>query len=382
MKIAILGPYPLDTQRLGGVEVAIVYAQRELLKFPKLSVHIITCKQELARPKVVEQERLRITYLPRGRWGRITGHRREVRAMLAALEEIRPDVVHAHGSGLYAGAALAGRFPAVITVHGIVSQEAKLLEGWGNKLRAWFDVAYERAVVRRARHLILITPYVEQVLAGLFHGRSYLVENACDERFFALRREPVPGRLLFAGPVIPRKGVLPLLKALRPVRERFPEAHLHIAGATTADPAYFHACEVYIQQEGLGEAVTFLGHLAQEQVLREYATCVALVLPSFQETAPMVIEQAMAAGVPSVATRAGGVPWMLADGLTGLTLPVPASLEGDPQALAEALSRLLADPAQAQKMGAQAKEEAERRFRPEVAARRTLEVYQQVMANP
>ena len=379
MKIAILGPYPLDTERLGGVEVAIVYVQRELLRMPDTELYIITCKQELSRPKVIEQDGLTVTYLPRGRLGRVTWHRQEVRAILSVLRGIKPDIIHAHGSGLYAGAALASGYPAVVTVHGIASQEAKLLVGWKNKLRGFLDSQYERSVMRRAAHLMLITPYVEQVFGGVFSGRSYLVENACDERFFEIARNPVPGRIFFAGPVIPRKGVLPLLKALRLVREQIQEAHLHVAGSTSVRPDYAQTCQAYVGERGLAGATVFLGHLAQEQVLEEYARCAVLVLPSFQETAPMVIEQAMAAGVPSVAIRAGGVPWMVEDGVTGLTLPIPGSAEGDPQALADALLQVLQAPEEADRMGQRAEQEAQKRFRPQAVARRTIEVYRQVI---
>jgi len=387
MRVAILGQYPLDTGRLGGVEVAIVYVQRELLRLADAEVHIVTCKEELSTPKVVEQGRLTVTYLPRGRFGRLTRHRREIQEILGVLHRFEPDIVHAHGSGLYAGAALASPYPAVITVHGIISQEARLLSGIRSRLRGLLDTQYERAVIRRARHLMLITPYVAQAFAGIFRGKSYLVENACDERFFSLERKPMPGRILFAGPVIPRKGVLPLLKALRLVRGQLPMAHLRVAGPTmilgtkshTGRPDYYSSCESYVREHGLSDAVSFLGHLTQEQVLDEYAHCAAFVLPSFQETAPMVVEQAMAAGVPSVATRAGGVPWMLEEGATGLTLPVPDSPEGDPQALAQALLRLLSDPEMAGRMGQRAREVARPRFWPETVARRTLEVYRHVI---
>ncbi|MBN1400905.1 MAG: glycosyltransferase, partial [Anaerolineae bacterium] len=181
MRVAILGPYPLDTQRLSGVEVAIVYVQRELQKLSDVELHIVTCSQTLEEPRTVESERLKVTYLPRGRLGRLTMHRREIMAMQRLLREIEPDIVHAHSSGLYAGAALASPYPAVVTVHGIVSQEAKLLTGLGNRARGWIDARYERYLMRRTQHLMLITPYVAQVFAGVFSGQSYLVENACDE---------------------------------------------------------------------------------------------------------------------------------------------------------------------------------------------------------
>lgn len=380
MKVAILGRYPLDTQRLGGgVEAAIIYAQRELLKLPNVELHFITCTERLSQVKRAEGEGFTITYLPRRRYGRITGHRAEVRAMISVLGEIKPDVVHAHSAGLYAGAALASGYPTVVTVHGIFWRESKLLTGWPARLRGFLDSQYERSIIRRAQHLITITPYVEKAFEGVFSGNSYLVENACDARFFDIVRQPVLGRLLFAGYVVPRKGVLPLIRALRLVRDQIPEAHLRIAGSLAINPAYAQACQRCVRELDLEDSVAFLGQLPQGQMLQEYASCTAFVLPSFQETAPVAIEQAMAAGVPSVATRAGGIPWMLEDGVTGLTLPLPRFPEGDPVALSQALLRLLRDTGGAGRMGRRAKDEADRRFRAEIVARRTWEVYQQVI---
>ena len=379
MRVAIVGPYPIDTQKLVGIEVAIVYLQQHLLQMPDVELHVLTCKEELAEPREMRQERLTVTYLPRGRWGRITWHRREVQAMLSKLREIEPDVVHSHGTGLYAGAALASPYPAIVTVHAIARHEARLVNTLSGKLRGSLDAAYESYVMRRAKHLMAISPYVERVFAREFSGRSYLVENACDESFFAVQRQPVTGRILMAGPVKVRKGILPLLKAMRLVLQEAPEAHLRIAGSTTIEAEYAQACQAYVREAGLGDAVTFLGHLPQEQVLEEYARCAMVVLPSFEETAPMVIEQAMVVGAPSVSTLAGGVPWMLEEGVTGLTLPVPPTLEGDPPALAAALLRLLRNPQEAEQMGRRAKEVAEKLFRAKHIAQQTYEVYQQVI---
>ena len=94
----------------------------------------------------------------------------------------------------------------------------------------------------------------------------------------------------------------------------------------------------------------------------------------------MVIEQSMAVGMPSIATRAGGVPWVLEDGVTGWTLPVPGSTEGDHQALAQAILCVLQDPDGAREMGARARAEAEARFLPAAVANKTIEVYERVIA--
>jgi glycosyltransferase involved in cell wall biosynthesis len=384
MRVAMLGPYPLDDQRLmGGVEAAMVHLSRELAKRPDVDLHIVTCSQKVPEPQTTQREGFTVIRLPRGRMGRVTWHLRETKAFNAILRNLEPDVVHAHTSGLYAGAALASPYPAVITVHGIVAEEAKLLTGWRDELRGFLDTQYERWVIRRAKHLIAITPYVRDVFDGVFDGRSYLVENPCDERFFAVGRDPVPGTILFTGVVIPRKGVLPLLKAFRLLRQRttpdLSATQLRIAGSTQVHPEYYAACRDYVRENDLEEAVTFLGHLAPERVLEEYARCATLVLPAFQETAPIVVAEAMAAGVPLVATRAGGVPWMVEDGVTGVTLPLPSLPEGDHQTLARALAQVFHDPVEARAMGRRAQAEARKRFHPRTVACRTYEVYEQVI---
>lgn len=375
MNVAVLGPYPKDTGSLVGVESAIVYALRALVNVPGLTLHVITCRPDCRELRTVAQEGLQVTYMPRSPLGRVTWHSREVRQIQRVLRDVRPDVVHAHGTGLYAGAAVASSYPAVVTVHALASREARLLRSPAERLRGVLDSMYERAVMRRASHLIAISPYVQQALGDVFHGKSYLVENACDDSFFAIQRQPEPGRILMAGPVKVRKGILPLLRAFRLVLDQEPWARLRIAGSTTVEPEYAGLCQAYVRDAGLEGNVAFLGQLSEGDVLHEYAHCAALVLPSFEEVAPLVIEQAMAAGVPVVATRAGGIPWMLRDGETGLTLPVPPTLQGEPHALADALLRVLQSPEQASLLGLRAKAEAEARFRPRHIAQQTYDVY-------
>jgi glycosyltransferase involved in cell wall biosynthesis len=382
MRVAVLGQYPLDPQQLaGGVEAAIAYAHAELAALPDLELHYLACHPSVSEPRHLTVHDTPITFLPRGRLGRITWHAAEVAALRRELRALAPDLVHAHGTGLYAGAALASGFPAVITAHGIVAEEARLLTDRRAQLRALLDSAYERQVVRRARHLIVISPYVQQVFQRLFRGQAYLVENPCDSRFFAVQREPVRGRILFAGSVIQRKGLLPLVRAFQRVHQQMPEAELLVAGSLTVEADYARACQDAARAllPAHGNAVRFLGALSREQMAHEYAACALTVLPSFQETAPVAIEEAMAAGVPVVATRVGGIPWMIADGITGRLVPAPLVAGGDPEGLADVLLQVLHDPGAAE-LGQRARSTALERFRADNVARRTRQVYDQVLS--
>jgi glycosyltransferase involved in cell wall biosynthesis len=364
----------MDISRLGGVEVAIVYLMDTLRSVGVDDLHIISCRTELQRAQTTTIGHATVHYLPRRHQGRLTWHVREVGRMNALVREIKPDIVHGHSTGLYAGAALNSGFPNVITAHGIVAREVALYQGLGMRLRGQIDVLYERYCLGKARDIIAISPYVQDVFRPLTRARFHLIENAVDRRFFAIVPRPDPGRILYAGAVIERKGLIPLVKALAVVAQSQPTVELRIAGGTP-DLRYYQALTEAADALGVRKNINFLGLLDQERLLDEYARCAVFVLPSFQETAPMAVQQALAAAVPVVATPAGGVPALVAEGQTGLLAPV-----GNSTALAAALLRLLEDTPLRVAMAQRARSAALERFLPDVVARKTRAVYDAVLA--
>lgn len=375
MRVAILGQFPRDLTRLGGVEVAIVYLMDTLYSVGVDELHIITCRTELPTEETVAIGRTIVHYLPRHNQGRLTWHLRETTRMQRLVRGLQPDIVHGHSTGLYAGAALGSGFPHVITAHGIVAREVALYRGRALRLRGLIDVLYERRCLAKARDMIAISPYVQDVFRPLTRARFYLVENAVDHSFFAISPQPEAGRILFAGAVIERKGLLPLVQALAIVRKTYPGATLRIAGSTATDVVYYRSLVQTAKEAGVLNSISFLGQLSQESLLEEYRRCALFVLPSFQETAPMAVQQALAAAVPVVATPAGGVPALVHDGVTGLLPPA-----GDSKALAAALLRLLTDEALRSTMAAQARSYAAERFLPDVVAHKTKAVYDEILA--
>jgi len=121
-------------------------------------------------------------------------------------------------------------------------------------------------------------------------------------------------------------------------------------------------------------SVQFVGSISQDRLYEEMSRCSILCLPSLAESAPMVIAQAMAAGKPVVATRVGGVPDMVEDGVTGLLCD-----PGNSEQLADGLVALLKDPELRRRMGQQAHQLAEKRYRANRVAQATLEAYRSVL---
>lgn len=381
IRIAMLGQYPLDETRiLGGIEAVMVPLLRALARLDDVELHVVTCLPWVQEHQDNTQAGLPLHVLRRRRLGRVTWHARDVASIQRTVRALSPDVVHAQGLGIYAAAATALPYPHVVTAHGLFFREAEFAQGLAGRWRGFMDSAYERRCLARTRNLIAISPYVEQELLHRqpesFAGRVFPIENPVDEIFFSVGDEAQePATVLYAGRVIPRKGLLNLLQALVGVRRAVPEVCLRVAGEVESQSQYVAACRRFIAQHGLESAVTFLGSLSLEQMAHEYERCALLVLPSKQETAPVVIAEAMAAGRAVVATRACGMPYMVEDGQSGFL----AGFD-DAASWERALTTLLASSALRRSMGECGRELARARFHPDTVARATRAVYKVLSA--
>ncbi|MGZ8693912.1 MAG: glycosyltransferase family 4 protein [Gaiellaceae bacterium] len=247
--------------------------------------------------------------------------------------------------------------------------------------------------------------------ADLVLGCSEHVTRQVRERFPGVRAEtcyngvdvdrfrPGPARpqrtIVFAGRLAPDKGVHVLCDAFRLVRRTLPDARLELVGpeapvpremqvALSDDPlvqgleVFYDSSYVAALRERLGgdvEAVAFRGAVAAADMPAAYTRGTVGVLPSLEEAFGLPLVEAMACGLPTVATRVGGMPELLVDGETGLLVP-PA----DADALAEALVRLLEDAPLAERLGAAGRARAVEGFSWDVVAEQTLALLRPLLA--
>jgi N-acetyl-alpha-D-glucosaminyl L-malate synthase BshA len=135
------------------------------------------------------------------------------------------------------------------------------------------------------------------------------------------------------------------------------------------------ACRRLVVELGLERRVRFLGE--RDALPELLAPADVFVLASDQESFGLSALEAMACGVPVVATRVGGVPEVVQDGLTGFLAPVD-----DPAAFAERLATLLSDRARSRAMGREARRDVEERFDRGKIVGRYEELYRRVLARP
>ncbi|MFI7673849.1 glycosyltransferase family 4 protein [Actinophytocola sp. NPDC049390] len=305
------------------------------------------------------------------------GDLRAARAARAAVRTWRPDVVHAQDrrAGLVS-ARLRGGCPVVHTYHGVPDD---LTEPW---FRGSPDApgpsTYSRAVL--AADALLARTVTRTVVPsqamGEFLSRRLRVPADrlahIDNAVHLPDVRPPAGsvrRLLFAGLLVARKGLLHLLDALAVPGVMPPDAMLTVAG----DGPQRDEAERSARRPELAGRVRFLGFRTDvPALLREHD---ALVLPSTMEQQPLVVAQAMAAGKPVVATDTGGVADMLHVPGTVSRLARP----GDVAGLAARLRELFADPDPARTGGLLAAR-ARERFAPETAARHHLRLYRELLS--
>jgi glycosyltransferase involved in cell wall biosynthesis len=180
------------------------------------------------------------------------------------------------------------------------------------------------------------------VTGGLDPGP--VMEEAAEEPYF-----------LFVGRLRIRKGVEVLLEALKGL----PECRLLIAG----DGEHRTALERRAAELELGAAVRFLGRCEAARVRGLLRRARALVVPSIYEGMPLVVLEAMEAGVPVIASAVSGIPEVVEDGGTGWLVPPE-----EPEVLADALAEAWSDPAEAARRGAAGRRRIDEQFRPAHAA--------------
>ena len=370
-RVVIMSDYPPDFISFsGGVETATAGLLEGLREHQgEFEFHVISVAKELAQDQHLQRDGFYLHFLSLSQpWMRPRLPYRVAR-IIRELKRISPDLVHCQGTTDTALAAIWTGSLRLITIHGIRRQEANKRIGW-ERWSARADALIEPYIHRHFQDFICISGYAQQV-AGI-RKRTYLIPNAVRAVFFDVQRATSPQqmRLLFAGLLSPLKRPMDLIQAHRVLRKQFPSLETIFCG----EPENQHYARMLWAQASDG--IEFIGHLDRDGLIRELSRATALVLPSAQENAPLVVAEAMAAGVPVVATTVGGIPEMLKNGTAGALYEV-----GDIEKLTTILRGVLADPVCRMNLARAARSEAQSHYAPNQVACQTVRVYRQMLSD-
>src|SRR5262249_31880734 len=257
---------------------------------------------------------------------------------------VRPDAVV--GFDLDGLLLAAGGVPSFAWLRGLRSDQARVERGVP-KLRLALESRFEKYRARTADGVLTSSAYSAGVIErdyGVGPDRIRVVPEGIELSRWRAALEPAPGLprdppgILCVAHLYPRKDVATLLEAMARLRN---PAVLRVIGAGPE----LERLKRLADRLGLGERAEFAGHVPFARLAAEYRRAAIFCLPSLQEGFGSVFLEAMAAGVPVVAARAGAAPEVL--GGSGALVP-----PGDPGALASALDTLLEDPVKRSAMAA------------------------------
>lgn len=296
------------------------------------------------------------------------------------------DLIHDNqclGTGL--GRLVDDGWPVLATIHHpiTVDRELELAKAVSPKrrltLRRWYGfLGMQMKVARRIERVVTVSSSSKRDInaqMGLPLERMHVVPVGVDhERFRPLAHVArIRGRLMTtASADVPMKGLVPLLEAVAKLRTERDDVHLVVVGK----PRDGSTIPAVIDRLGLGGHVQFVSGVSDERIVELYAEAEIAVVPSLYEGFSLPAVEAMASGVPLVATTGGALPEVVGTtGETGLLVE-----PDDPGALAAAIADLLDDPALRSRLAAAGRERVLSRFTWRACAEGTAEQYRAYLA--
>ena len=300
-----------------------------------------------------------------------------IRALSRILNREKPHIVHTHGSfsGRIAAKLTGSRI--VYTRHSAFPVSPRLRSGALHYLNGWVNGFFADVVIAvspAARENLIESGLSPRIIRLVGNGVSPL-SPATPERSAALRASlNIPEGCFLAGypaRLEDYKGHDLLLEAAENLKQEGRNFRILIAGKGSQEQALREQAAAM----GLADRVQFLGFVEDMAGFLSILD-VQLNCSTQSEACSLSIIEGMSLGLPTVASRCSGNPWLVEDGVTGLLFE-----NNSAAALTKALAALMDDPAAVQRMGHAAREAYETRFTGEIFAANLEQVYQEILKN-
>ncbi|HHJ39298.1 MAG: hypothetical protein AXA67_12230 [Methylothermaceae bacteria B42] len=324
----------------------VAYLLNGLRDYP--AEHILVCHRSSPLPQAIDNPKVRIFPCPVG------GDADLVFAfqLYRWIRHEKPDILHLHSR--------RGELPAMLA--GVASQVPMIVtRRVDNPENPWLA----KLKYRHFRRVIAISQGIAEVLIkqGLPEEKLSLVHSGVDTQIFRPpRKESMRGQLgippdhiviAVVAQLIPRKGHLVLFESLSRLRRDYPE--LKLTSLVFGKGPLEAELKAHCQKLGLQNQVRWMGY--REDMAEILPAMDVVVHPALKEGLGVALLEAAACGLPIIASRSGGMPEVVEDGVNGLLVP-----PGDPNALGCAINHLARDSMLRSKMGEAGRQKVLRQF--------------------
>ncbi|HHT75835.1 MAG TPA: glycosyltransferase family 4 protein [Methanomassiliicoccaceae archaeon] len=387
MRIAMVTPEYLSW---GGVGSYVVQLARNLPS--DFEVHLLCLRNDRSEPR--ECDRITVHHLGRSRDTFMSNNQFQL-ALWRSFRDLNDahhfDLVHSNHAQMsdLLLKMLGSEVPSITTVHTTIDSQRMGTKAAGLPLGMLetsermtllllpFLRTAERLYMRKCGSLIFVSEFIRDMCIrsfGVGEG-CRVIHNGIDTSMFGPKdlsectaRFPMLDGLenivLFSGRMIALKGIATAIEAQRTLGRR--DVHFVYAGNGSSKQ-----WEEMARRAGLDRSrCMFIGPVSYGDMPYLYPLASAFILPSYSESFPMTVLEAMSSGTPVIASSVGGVPEMITNRRDGMLVPPM-----DHRALAEAISTVLSDHRLARSLCVRARDKVQANFSASVMARQTAEVY-------
>ncbi|MDD1699700.1 MAG: glycosyltransferase family 4 protein [Methanoregula sp.] len=285
------------------------------------------------------------------------------------------DLMHSHAlSGAFVGTLY--KIPTILTLHGMIWREKDFFPGMYSRFVFKAHMKSFEYTSRRLKKLIAISPYVIKEVNQFLKTKipdTEVIENPVSDVFFEQEKREKEGLILYPGSIDRRKNQIDLIKALYLLKKDKIKFHCVLPGPIP-DQGYFNELQELIKKYQLENDVTIPGPVPFEQLLRMYSEASIMIMTTLQETAPMVISEAMAMRTPVIAPNISGIPYMVSAGKSGFLIN-PDS----PEEIVDKTALLLGDSTLRKQFQEESRRIAVSRWKSEVITNKLIDLYLKMM---
>ncbi|MBI5806996.1 MAG: glycosyltransferase family 4 protein [Ignavibacteriales bacterium] len=297
----------------------------------------------------------------------------ETKKLKKVINKIAPDLIHGQGTAFPCNLINRFKIPYIITIHGISNDFLKVAENFTKKVRLLVNLWLENRTINRAKNIIVISEHVNNFLSSKKKNKynKYFINNAVSKVFFEQNPNFQSNKFIFIGNDVERKGLFEIVKIL----EKIDKAELIVI---STDQTNFYKSKIlpYVNEKKLNSRIIYFNHVENNQIPQLISQCLGLILPSKAETAPIVIAEANAVGIPVIAYNVGGISKMISNNITGFVIEPNDEIE-----LYSKMRFLLENKEIAKRMGKAAKKLAIENYHPDIIAQKTYKCYLNILDN-
>jgi len=373
MKVAIISGNAYQ-EDYGGVAEHVKYLLPHLSKFNDIEINFLSFGNE---NKFYEKNKIKYFILKRMKLGKIFFPMEliyDLFRLKRIIREINPDIIHLQSTiplfslfGIY----MFRRNLILITVHGYFKEEYKIYTFLRKIFYRFFCVPIEKFALSQIPYIIVLCPQLENMISKITRSKIFIISNGIDfnyiQKINSYGKKNFP-TIFFLGYLTKGKGVENLIKAIHSVRKKVDNVKLYIGGIGPN----MQKLKKLVQNLDLQENVIFLGYLNNKEKFSYMKSMDIFVLPSYWESFPIVLLEAMACGKPIITTNVGGNPYAVQNGENGFLLQ-----PGNWDEISEKLIYLFQNKKLMNEMGEKSLKRVSE-FDWEIVAKQTREVYRKI----